>query len=242
MNFLLVSDDGAKAPGLDTLEKAIRAVYIGANIVSATTKDKTDGRSMSIKATREVKEIPVARDPSKQNRYVVDGTPADVVYRVMMNQREFFGGNSVDYVFSGLNWGANVGMDVFHSGTVGQALIAATFYGIPAVACSQHIKGLSKEEALKKMTSAGRVLAAILEDQHARPLIPGDCINVNLPVGAPKGVKMAPISQLSRYRELRTHQSKVVDDIALLEEGVGNRNLYGFANQFSPILVDSALV
>ena len=63
--------------------------------------------------------------------YSVFGSPADCV-KLALN--EFVKG-PVDLVVSGMNSGANVGINVYYSGTVAAAMEAA-FYHIPAVALS----------------------------------------------------------------------------------------------------------
>ena len=63
--------------------------------------------------------------------YSVFGSPADCV-KLALN--EFVKG-PVDLVVSGMNAGANVGINVYYSGTVAAAMEAA-FYHVPAVAMS----------------------------------------------------------------------------------------------------------
>ena len=81
-----------------------------------------------------------------------------------------------DLVVSGMNAGANVGINVLYSGTVAAALEAA-FLGVPSIAVSMH---LGKDEpdfalgAARARIAIDAVLADGLPERH-------ECINVNVP-------------------------------------------------------------
>jgi 5'-nucleotidase len=64
--------------------------------------------------------------------YGVSGGPADCV---QIGVSELFGKRKPDLVVSGVNRGANLGQDVFYSGTVSAAR-EACIMGIPAIAVS----------------------------------------------------------------------------------------------------------
>jgi 5'-nucleotidase len=105
------------------------------------------------------------------NRFHVNGTPADCV-RVALRIL----GLRPDWVFSGINRGGNLGVDIYTSGTVAAAREAA-IWGIPAVALSQYVvRGLE----LNWRQSAAMAERAISAIQRERPK-PGVYWNVNLP-------------------------------------------------------------
>ena len=86
-------------------------------------------------------------------------------------------------LFSGINLGLNLGDDVTYSGTV-SAAFEGTLIGIPSVAISQEIEtGFTFDAAAD---FAARLAGHLLE----QPLPPGTLINVNVPAGAPRGVRV----------------------------------------------------
>ncbi len=120
----------------------------------------------------------------------MDGTPTDCVnwgvLHLMKDTRPRL-------IFSGINVGLNLGDDVTYSGTV-SAAFEGTLIGISSVAISQEIEtGFTFDAA----ASFARELALRLLDQ---PLPPGTLVNVNVPAGTPRGVKVARLGK-RRYGE-----------------------------------------
>jgi len=107
----------------------------------------------------------------------VDGTPADCVNLAIVKLLP----RRPDLVISGINRGANLGEDVFYSGTVGGAR-EGTFYGIPSVAVSLATRA-DHEYSLAAAFSS-RLCQVVLE----RGLPERTLLNVNVPAGTPKGV------------------------------------------------------
>jgi len=92
----------------------------------------------------------------------------------------------VDLVVSGINFGANVGIHVHYSGTVGAAMEGA-FSGIPSIAVSATF-----EKEMDFDRSAEYALKTI---ESILPLTGNEVININIPPlakGKPKGVKVVP--------------------------------------------------
>jgi 5'-nucleotidase len=93
-----------------------------------------------------------------------------------------------DMVVSGINNGANAGINAYYSGTVAAAMEAA-FLRIPSVALS-----VAAEENVDFETAADYC------EQILKKLVPlqsGYVVNVNLPqlsLGAPKGIRVVPQS------------------------------------------------
>jgi len=117
-------------------------------------------------------------------RYAVSGTPADAVilglYHILPQRP--------DLVVSGINPGGNLGENVFYSGTVAAAMEAA-LHGVPGFAIS-----LATRKYLD--FSAAAAFAAELATQIlAEGLAPGVCLNVNVPRGEVRGVRMTRQSQ-----------------------------------------------
>jgi 5'-nucleotidase len=123
-------------------------------------------------------------------RWSVDGTPTDCVnwgvLHLLKDERPRL-------LVSGINLGLNLGDDVTYSGTV-SAAFEGTLIGIPSVAISQEIEtGFTFDAAA---AFAIRLAKHLLET----PLPPGTLINVNVPAGAPKGVRVGRLGR-RRYGE-----------------------------------------
>lgn len=123
MRILLTNDDGSDAEGLAVLETWARAA--GHQIWVVAPQNNQSGQSGALTLNN-----PLSVAPQGAGRWAVGGTPADCV-RIATA----FLGIRPDFVLSGINHGYNLGADVFASGTIGAARLAAT-RGIPAVAVS----------------------------------------------------------------------------------------------------------
>jgi 5'-nucleotidase len=125
----------------------------------------------------------------RDDGFAVAGRPADCV---KVGLHSLIDG-PVDLVISGMNSGANVGINVLYSGTVGAAR-EATFNGVPGIAVSLHIGRWDHEHWDRAAGHARRAIDAAL----AGPMNPQTVININVPVlddGAePTGMAVAPAS------------------------------------------------
>jgi 5'-nucleotidase len=116
-------------------------------------------------------------------RYGLDGTPADCA-RVALGRRAAFAKEELGaaaeaphlWLVSGINHGANLGMDVYISGTAAAAR-EATILGYPAIAISQYV---GKHRTPDWQATAERA-REVLELLFQRPPPPGTFWNVNLP-------------------------------------------------------------
>lgn len=185
MHILLTNDDGIFAPGLAAMYK--RLVRLGEVSVVAPAEGKS-GASHSISLE------PLMCDKvdltGKFAGYSVSGSPADCVKLAVMELAE----QPTDLVVSGINHGANVGVNVYYSGTVAAAMEAA-FFSIPSVALS-----VAYEEDTDFDAAAQYGLGVI---EKLLPLGAGSVININIPMlskGEPKGVKVVGQST-SGYHE-----------------------------------------
>jgi 5'-nucleotidase len=168
MQFLLTNDDGVDAPGLQALVEAVDGA--GKSVVVAPC-DARSGCGHSTTTDR-----PIRLQQLGEHRYVVDGTPADCV-RVALHRF----GHELDWVLAGINSGGNLGVDVYHSGTVA-AVREAAIRGIPAIAVSHYRNRILTEEDWQR---AAKWTRAVLDDLLGRPAGPGVFWNINLPALAP---------------------------------------------------------
>ncbi|MFR9235778.1 MAG: 5'/3'-nucleotidase SurE [Eisenbergiella massiliensis] len=131
--------------------------------------------------------------------YSVAGTPADCVkvgIRHLMQDRP-------DVVFSGINCGYNVGVDILYSGTVGAAM-EALLNGIPAIAFSEERGGTSEV--------ADACLLSVAEKLLEAGCAPDEIWNVNFPG--------CPLRELRGIRENRIpEKTQFYMDNYLVEEG-----------------------
>lgn len=110
MKILLTNDDGYRSPGIKYLHNALS--QYGDVVQAAPIKNMSAcSSSLSVHAKVEIK------NPSK-DFYVIKGTPADCVHIVSKGVLK----KLPDIVFSGINFGSNLGDDVIYSGTVAGAI------------------------------------------------------------------------------------------------------------------------
>jgi len=178
MRILLTNDDGIFAPGLAAIYR--RLVALGDVMVVAPT-DSWSGASHCI----------TFFEPLACNKvdieglfsgFGVKGSPADCVKLACMQLRE----GPIDLVVAGVNHGANVGINVYYSGTVAAAMEAA-FLRIGSVAIS--VSSESHMDFEKAAEYGFDVLKKLL------PLHGGDVININIPLlsrGEPRGIRVVP--------------------------------------------------
>ena len=201
MHILLTNDDGIFAPGIAAVYKEL--VKIG-NVTVVAPADVMSGAGHSITVYE-----PLACDEVKIagafRGYSVHGSPADCVKLALMELCK----EKVDLIVSGINSGANVGINVYYSGTVAAAMEGA-FYRIPAVAMSLARQDNDKFDFDSGSRYACQVLKKLL------PLEPGSVTNINIPrlsLGEPKGVKVVPQSTKGfkeHYIRQQTDGGKVV--------------------------------
>ena len=163
MKFLLTNDDGIDAPGLGVLERAVRewgdvVVVAPAEVQSGVGHKLTTDRPINVERTDD-------------GWYGVHASPADCV-RIGLTEIA----PDASWVLSGVNRGANLGADVYTSGTVAAAREAALL-GCRSLAISQYVaKGRPVDWEVTRRRAAP-VLKRILAGELAQ----GEFWNVNLP-------------------------------------------------------------
>lgn len=140
MRILVTNDDGVYAEGIKFLRDALEK--LGEVVVVAPLEEKsTTGHSLTIHKPLRI--VPIA-----PGVFGVNGSPADCVY---LGMREIF--KAPDLVVSGINRGANLGQDVYYSGTVSGAR-EASIYGIPSMAVSLGVNFKKPNPSLHYETAA----------------------------------------------------------------------------------------
>ena len=181
MHILLTNDDGIDAPGLLAIYKRLTGL---GKITVAAPSDVQSGTGHAISLTGiRCKHVNVG---GLFDGYSVDGSPADCV-KMALNEL-VDPDDPIDFVVSGMNCGANVGINVFYSGTVAAAIEAA-FHNLPAIAVSAAFDDPMDFEA------AADYAFEIIEQLMDLPA--GRVVNLNIPQlskGTPKGVSVTPQS------------------------------------------------
>jgi 5'-nucleotidase len=174
--ILITNDDGIYAPGLKALESGLAGVG-EVTVVAPDREMSASSQSISVHAPLRVHKL-------DERRMAVTGTPADTVilavYKLLPQKP--------DLVVSGINPGGNLGENVIYSGTVAAAM-EATLHGVPAFAISLATRKYLDFSAAALF--AGQLARAILE----KGLPPGVMLNVNVPRGEVKGVRITRQSQ-----------------------------------------------
>lgn len=191
MRILLTNDDGIDAIGLKVLYRSLQSlgdiqVIAPADVQSATGHAITFHRPVQA----EKRTVRDAQGRELFTGYAVHGRPADCVKLAVHHLLD--DPSRVDLVVSGMNAGANVGVNVFYSGTVGAAREGA-IWGLPSLAVSLHIGKMERTEFDRAADLARQVIDRVL----AEPMAAHSLVNINLPVTEPgrscRGIKVAPI-------------------------------------------------
>jgi 5'-nucleotidase len=173
--ILVTNDDGVRSTGIHALADALRA--LGDVIVVAPVREASAvGHALTL-------HHPLRLEHVRDAVYALDGTPTDCVNIAVAAVLH----GLPDLVMSGINKGLNVGDDVTYSGTVSGALEGALL-GVPSIAVSlQQDRERPTDWDFAAAASvardvAGRVIAAGLP--------PRTLLNLNVPRGVPKGVRL----------------------------------------------------
>ncbi len=163
MKIILTNDDGIDAPGLENLAKIISSVAVP-TVVAPHVAQSGVGHRVTCHYS-----ITVER--KSETHYSVRGTPADCA-RLAIKQFA----PDADWLISGINAGANLGSDVYQSGTVAAAREAAIL-GVKAIAISQYIAKNHQIDWDITRLHAGRILQRLLVKEPE-----ANCYwNINLP-------------------------------------------------------------
>jgi 5'-nucleotidase len=166
MRVLLTNDDGIYAAGLWALFERFSKIH-EVTIVAPDRERSAVGHGITLHMPLRATKVEVN---GKGSVYAVSGTPADCI---KLSVLELFT-EKYDMVISGINPGANVGVNVNYSGTVAAAK-EATLYGMQAIAVS--IQGPKCDY----YDEAAEFIVNLTEKVMQNPLPQGTFLNVNLP-------------------------------------------------------------
>ena len=170
--ILVTNDDGVHSDGIHVLAASL-AQLGEVVIVAPHIEASAIGHALTLRR-------PLRMERLANGAYEVDGTPTDCV-NVALTQLFT---DPPDLIVSGINKGYNLGDDVTYSGTVSGALEGALL-GVPSVAVS-----LERSSGAYDFTHAAGAAATIAAGVLERGLPPRVFININVPPGVPKGVRV----------------------------------------------------
>ena len=163
---LLTNDDGFDAPGLRILTEVAEELAEEVWIVAPNYDQSGTSHSLSLHS-------PLRVSQKEERRFSVSGTPGDCV---VMAVRHLMVSGRPDLILSGINRGANLGIETVFSGTVGAAM-TGMLLGIPSMALSQ---AFSDRNAVRWDTA--RALAPKVIRQFAKGgWSQGSILNINFP-------------------------------------------------------------
>ncbi|HUU70667.1 MAG TPA: 5'/3'-nucleotidase SurE [Planctomycetota bacterium] len=181
--ILLSNDDGIFALGLSALRDALRDVE-DVTVVAPDMEQSGAAHSITLHLPLRVRRL---QQKNEFFGFTVNGSPADCVkiaIRELMEQPPAA-------VLTGINYGANLGVNVFYSGTVAGALEGAMF-GLPSFAFSlDHGENPDFDEA-------ARMARQVYDFFKDKPLPRGTLLNVNIPALPADKIKGVAITRMSR--------------------------------------------
>jgi 5'-nucleotidase len=186
MRVLLTNDDGLNSPGLLALA---RAMQTAADTFVVAPEHERSAASHAITLHKPLRVMQTVLGDTGLPAWATNGTPADCVVLAVLDLL----GTPPDVVVSGINHGANLGMDLIYSGTVSGAVEAALF-GIAAIAIS-----VAAFTRIHWEPAAG--FAAYLAQEVNRHGLPRDTfLNVNVPNVPAEAVQGVEITRQSSRR------------------------------------------
>ena len=170
--ILLTNDDGYRSEGLAALASVLSPLG-EVTIVAPVEEASAIGHALTLRR-------PLRLERISDRVYGVDGTPTDCVNIAIPQVYK----QLPDFVVSGINKGWNLGDDVTYSGTVAGALEGALL-GVPGLAVS--LRATRDDYDFRYAAQAAATLA---DAMLRRPLPSRTFLNVNVPRGQPKGLRV----------------------------------------------------
>ena len=190
-HILLTNDDGYQAEGLRVLTAEI-AKFATVSIVAPSEEQSGKAQALTLRS-------PIICHPQGERHWAIEGTPADCVIVAIHKLLP----EKPDLIISGINHGANLGENVYYSGTVGAAREGALHH-VPSIAislCSKKTDVTFENAARLARAAAELILREGLPDQVL--------LNINVPepwggeVRFARQSKKITRNQLSEVRDPR---------------------------------------
>lgn len=167
MRILLSNDDGVHAPGIKVLRQVLSEIA-DVYVVAPLEEKSATGHGLTLSHPVRVVQI-------EEKVWGVSGYPADCI---LMALQELLADVQFDVVISGINHGANMGQEVYYSGTAAAAREAA-FNSLKSIAVSL-VTDPPHQKPLYFETAAHFVKEFIKKKGHER-VGPNQMFNINVP-------------------------------------------------------------
>jgi len=174
MKILLSNDDGVHAPGLRILYEELKKLG-QVKVVAPMEEMSTTGHSLTISRPLRLTQI-------EKDFYGVNGSPADCISMGIQHVLK----SKPDVVVSGVNHGANLGQDIYYSGTVSAAR-EGCIMGIRSFAVSLDIDfsvrrpGVKLSKKKPNYRTAAKIAVKIIKDSKTLGMPKHTLMNINVP-------------------------------------------------------------
>jgi 5'-nucleotidase len=168
MLILLTNDDGITAPGIVALYRELTRLG-EVHVVAPETVQSATGHGITLTTPLLTQKMTVE---DTYTGIAVDGRPADCVKLAVAQLLP----RQPDLVVSGMNAGANTGINVIYSGTVAAAIEAA-FLGLPSIAVSLYLRS----DVPTNFAKSAKIGADVVEQIWKAGIKPGQIVSVNIP-------------------------------------------------------------
>ncbi|MCL6441448.1 MAG: 5'/3'-nucleotidase SurE [Thermoleophilum sp.] len=204
VRVLLTNDDGIQATGLHAMRRALleRVPGIELAVIAPDSNRSASARSITTRQPLAVDEV---RFADGERGFATDGTPVDCVRFAVLG----LVGEPPELIVSGINHGSNLGDDVTYSGTVAAAFEGALL-GIPAIAVSQQaehgrtdFRPRGRGWAYEDFAAGARFVAELVAAIDGLPLGERTVLNVNVPAGEVRGVRVCRLGRRIYRDELK---------------------------------------
>ncbi len=177
-HIFITNDDGVNAPGLLALAQAMRALGT-IQVVAPAINQSAIGHKKTL-----FQDIPTTEATLADGTpaLAVGGSPADCIAIAALGAAPW----PPSIVVSGINRGANMGQDITYSGTVTAAL-EAVIPAVPGVAVSLDNTAADDVEQYR---AAAQVAVRVVERVLVKGLPPLTILNLNVPRGEVKGLRL----------------------------------------------------
>lgn len=168
MKILLSNDDGVYAPGLNSLYEHL-ADIADVTVVAPLSERSATGQTLTL-------DHPVRIEKIKKDFYGTTGYPADCTLLGIIHILD----EKPDLVISGINRGANLGQDIYYSGTVAAAR-QGSFHQVPSVAISTVIDHRPHDYDEIRYESAAKFMREFVQKRMHEQISPLTMLNINVP-------------------------------------------------------------
>ena len=169
MEILVTNDDGINSPAINKLAEVLKQ-YGNVTVVAPDRDQSGKGPSVTLRDVLRYNQVDINVD--KVDAYAVEGTPSDCV--ILANKE--INPKGFDYIFSGINYGANMGSDLLISGTAGAA-IHGYLSGTLSVALSIASLDAVRTDITSSIEYSSKICEFLIKNNIKEPQL----LNVNFP-------------------------------------------------------------